>query len=141
MLLRNHERYQEVLDVSNGGQWHRRVLEPKDPTPSNGFFFDHGGETFGLGVAGGEILVLLCGQLVPYGSAFQTQIRDEGERRIFIATCNAVPLVHVAYRPHLPFSTPFHTAENEDVDGFLWIHNVLSSDERRAIFVAHNGGG
>src|SRR5688500_4353302 len=112
MLLRNYEGYQEVLDVGNGDQWHRRVLEAKDETPSNGFFFDHGGATFGLGVSGGEILVLLRDQLVPYGSAFEAQIRDEGESRIFVAAYRAEPLVRVVYRPALPLSTPFFTAED-----------------------------
>jgi hypothetical protein len=140
MLLRNLERHREMLDVRNAGQWHRRGLEPKDQTQSNGFFFDHGGATFGLGVSGGEILVLLRDQLVPYGSGLETQIRDEGESRIFVAAYNAAPLVRVTYRPPVPFSTPYYSMEDEDVDGFLWIHNVLSNYERRAIFLNYNGG-
>jgi hypothetical protein len=140
MLLRNLERYLEVLDTGNGGQWHRRVLESNDQIRSNGFFFDHAGATFGLGVLDGEILVLLRDQLVSYGSGFATEIRDDGECRVFVAAHNAEPLVCVTYHSPLPFSTPFFSLEAEDVDGFLWIHNVLSSDERRAIFVTHNGG-
>jgi len=58
---------------------------------------------------------------------------------VFTATIDGAMLTSVSYLPDKPFWNFFHV-EDEDVDGFLWMHNVLSSAERRAILVNHNGG-
>lgn len=139
MFLRNYERYLEVLDLDLDGRSQRRVLLPGDDIKTNGFFFDHDGKMFGLGVSHDVTLVLLHNQLVRYHAGFQTQINADGEHRVFTATCDGEQLISVSYLPAKPFWN-FFFMEDEDVDGFLLIHNVLSSAERRAILVKHNGG-
>jgi len=140
MLLRNKERYREVLEVDTDRESARRVLtECEVDIPTNGFFFDHDAKTFGLGVSRGTIFVLVQDRLVPYGPGFTTQIQEDGERRVFTADREAETLVRVTYSPMKPFWN-FFAMEDEDVDGFLWIHNVLSSAERRTILVENNNG-
>jgi hypothetical protein len=42
---------------------------------------------------------------------------------------------------YTPLKACFEIAwADEDVDGFLWIQNVLSSAERRAILIQYNSG-
>ncbi len=137
MLLRNNERFLEVLEV---GELRRRVLTDSErDIPTQGFFFDHEGTTYGLGVSPrGAILVLLGNRIAVYGPGFATQIQEDGECRVFTASQDGVMLVKVTYSPNKPFWN-FYPVDDEDVDGFLWVHNVLSSAERRAIFVKHNG--
>ena len=140
MLLRNIERYLEVLEIGVGQELPRRSLTDSErDIPTQGFFFDYGGTTFGLGVSRGAILVLLRNQLVVYGPGFATQIQEDGECRVFTASQDGAALVNVTYSPNKPFWN-FFSMVDEDVDGFLWLHNVLSSAERRAIIVENNGG-
>lgn len=140
MLLRNAERYREVLEVNIDQESRRRDLTEREiDTPTNGFFFDHNATTFGLGASQGTIYVLLQNRLVPYGPGFTTQMQEDGERRVFTANREAETLFRVTYSPMKPFWN-FFAMEDEDVDGFLWIHNVLSSAERRTILVENNNG-
>jgi hypothetical protein len=140
MLLRNTERYREVLEVGIGRESHPRVLTEREiDTPTNGFFFDHNATAFGIGICRGAIFVLLEDRLVPYGPEYETQVQETGDRRVFTASRDGMALVRVAYSPGKPFWNVF-AMEDEDVDGFLLIHNVLSSVERRAILVKSNNG-
>ena len=140
MLLRNTERYREVLEVGIGRQPHRRILTERElDIATNGFFFDHSDTVFGIGVSQGALFILLQGRLVPYGPEFTTQLDENGESRVFTASRDTLTLVCETYSPRRPFWN-FLAMEDEDVDGFLWMHNVLSSAERRAILVENNSG-
>jgi hypothetical protein len=106
---------------------------------TNGAFFDHRESVFGIGVSQGALFILLEGRLVAYGPRFATQLEDHGERRVFTARQDTATLVSVTYSPRHP-SWNFFAEEDEDVDRFLWMHNVLSNDERRAILIENNSG-
>jgi len=116
------------------------LTKPEKDIPTNGFFFDHDAATFGLGVSQGTIFVLLRDRLLTYRPELQTQNQVSEEGRIFTVNDNGVTIVQIAYMPAKPFWNFFYM-EDEDVDGFLWIHNVLSSSERRAILIEHNNSG
>src|SRR5262245_21214040 len=133
MLLRNTERYCEVLEVGIDRKLYRRVLTERElDITTNGFFFDHSDTVFGIGVSQGALFILLQGRVLPYGPEFTTQLEDKGESRVFTARRDTFTLVCETYSPRQPFWN-FFAMEDEDVDGFLWMHNVLSSAERRAI--------
>jgi hypothetical protein len=138
MLLRNDDHYREVLEVDVDREPCRRVLTEREvDTPTSGFFFDHEATTFGLVVCRGAIFVLLQNVLIPYEPDLTTQIEEIGERRVFSVSHESETLVRVEYLPMKPFWN-FFPIEDEDVDGFLWIHNVLSNSERRVILVDSN---
>jgi hypothetical protein len=140
MLLRNKERYAEVLEVGIDRESRRRVLTRCEvDIPTSGFFFDLYATTFGLAVSQGALFVLLQNRLVPFGPGFKTQMEVNGEYRVFTASRDAEVLVRVKYLPAKPFWN-FFPMEDEDVDGFLWIHNVLSSAERQRIMIDNNSG-
>ncbi len=138
MLLRNVERYLEVLQVGVDQKSCRRILfDDERGMATHRFFFDHDSATFGLGVSRGAVCLLLASRVVPYGPGISTRIQQDGESRIFTASQDGVTLANVTYLPGKPFRNLF-PMDDEDVDGFLWIHNVLSSAERRAVFIKHN---
>lgn len=141
MILRNQNQFLEVLEIDNDGCKSRRfVSDSEKQTVFDGSFFDHDATTFGLGVSRGEIFALIGDRLVRCGPGFVTEIRRKGEARAFVAIDDSKVLVIIDYAPSSVGWNPFFGIDDEDTDAFLWIHNVLSSAERRAVFVAHNGG-
>lgn len=142
MLLRNTERYREVLDIGVDRTPMRRVLTEREPDiAANGWFFDHGDSVFGLGVSDGALMILLNGQLFPYDPGIATHLLDKGATRVFTATQCDVVLACEEYRPKMrSFESWFEMEDEEDRDGFLWLHKVLASPERRAVLIENNKG-
>lgn len=139
MLLRNFERYLEVLEFAKDSTRRRFVLDKRDDRLTQGFFIDHDGALFGLGVSRGAIVVLLQNALITYGPEITTTIQECGEARIFTACQHGTSIASVAYTPRVP-QWFLMEDEDEDVDCFVWIHNVLSSAERMAILIENNCG-
>jgi hypothetical protein len=138
MLLRNTERFLEMLEVSGEHGLRRRfLLSPAETAKTNGFFFEHNKSVFGLGAAHGMHWLVVQGAIVECGDGLTTELREGTGRRAFRAHMNSRPFVEVSYEPMKPFAN-FFAMEDEDVDGFLLIHNILSNTERRAIFLRHN---
>jgi hypothetical protein len=59
---------------------------------------------------------------------------------VFTATRFDVVLACEEYRPKWSFESWFELEDEEDRDGFLWLHKVLESPERRAVLVENNRG-
>jgi hypothetical protein len=138
MVLRNLELYRDLIRVGAGEFSIERVAEADTgELRSNGTFWDIDGYLFGLGVQGGVIVLLLGDQLVEATFAVTVQVVDVGSRRIFSAFEEGRRLCTVEYEPKKPHWN-FFAMNDEDVDGFVWMNNVLASPERKIIFIGAN---
>lgn len=135
MILRNLDIYRYMIRLSDGGQSIEKVAESDvDAEKSNGLFWEVDGHPFGLGVQNGEMVLLLRGKLIAASRGMSVTVSDSGERRKFSVFDGEHLVSSEIYEPKKPHWN-FFAMEDEDVDGFVWIKNVLASHERTAVFL------
>lgn len=138
MILRNRERFRDLITVGEGGSSIERL--PGDglqDRKANGFFFENDGRIFGLGVDHGRVWLLLDGRVRSAQPGIRVTVADAEGLRTFSAFDGNNLISSVTYRPEAPYWN-FFAMEDEDVDGFTWMRNVLSSSERMAVFTTAN---
>jgi len=137
MLLRNTEKYIDIVEFSPSNGFIRRFELPSDKdTSTNGFFCEIEERLYGLGVSAGKIFVIVESQVFS-SELLTTRCVRTDESSEFIVRKGESILCKVNYIPEKPFWN-FFTMEDEDVDGLLLIHNILSSNERRQVFIENN---
>ena len=141
MLLRNTEHFRDVLELSVSNQQHRRfTLEEGQVEKINGFFVQRNNTTYGLCANDGAIWILCGGELLECTEGVSTQVESKNETgRTFFVLKNGEEIVRLSYKPEKPHWN-FFAMEDEDVDGLLLIHNILSSPERKGVFLEANIG-
>ena len=137
MLLRNQNRYLDLLHVNVA----RDVRERREAVDKNiacdGFFFEHDEILFALGAEAGEIYIILNGKLLKHdASTLQTQLDESRDSNTFTATQHSETLCRVTYTP-IKASGWIPNEDDECLDGFLWMHNVLHNPERRSLMIAN----
>jgi len=137
MLLRNQDRYLELLHVDVV----RDVRERREVHDKNiscdGFFFEHEGSLFALGAESGAIYLILNGTLLKHDdSTIETQLEEAADCNTFAATQHSRTLCSVTYKP-IKASGWIANEDDECLDGFLWMHNVLHNPERRSLMITN----
>ena len=136
MLLRNQDTYLDLLQIDVARDvWERRQMTSDSKSACKGCFFEHGGSFFGLGVDFGRMYVILNGQLLRYDDTLETKRLESVDFTTFSVTQDSVDLCRVEYTPWNA-SGWIPNEDDECVDGFLWLHNVLRNPERRSIMFA-----
>ena len=139
MLLRNQEIYLDALQIDVARDVRERQRLNSDNNAScDGCFFEHNGSLFVLGAESGAMYVILNGQLRKYDDTLETQLVASPECNTFTATQDSRELCRVEYTPQRA-SRCVPNEDDECIDGFLWMHNVLRSPERRSILIANEG--
>lgn len=139
MILRNRDRFWDLIAVGdNGGSTERLPDEGVQERKANGFFFEKEGRTFGLGVDRGVVWLFLDGELRAAHNRLLVSVEDAKGLRTFTAFDGPDLIFSVTYSPEGSYWNLF-AMDDEDVDGFTWMRNVLSSPERMAVFTAVNG--
>ncbi len=137
MYLRNTEKYLDILEIyPDDNVVNRFVIDKDDERNTNGFFCEVNGQLFGLGVSNKEIFTILNGHVYPNKIITITCLTVEDHRE-FCAYKNNKLLHMIKYEPQEPHWN-FYTMEDEDVDSLLLMKNILSSDERKSIFIDNN---
>lgn len=135
MLLRNQDRYLDLLHVDVASDVRERREAVGKSTACDGFFFEHNGCLFALGAEAGELYVILNGELLNYdASTLQTRLDISPDANTFSATQRSETLCRVTYTPVMA-SGWVPMEDDECTDGFLWMHNVLRDPVRRSIIV------
>jgi hypothetical protein len=137
MLLRNIDRY---LDG-----WHIDVLRDvrerhklSNDDCCDGSFFEHNGSLFGLGTDSGELYVIAGGRLLKFNDQkLRTELRVSLDGNVFTLIADSLPILEVSYKP-MKASGWIPNEDDECLDGFLWMHNVLQNPERRATIIANH---
>lgn len=139
MILRNLDNYRDLAEISDDGRSIKRIPETDvgEQRPS-GLFWEMDGRLFGLGVDKGEMLLLLDCRIKAVTSSVKVGITDCAGRRTFSVFDGGHLVSEVQYEPQKPYWN-FFAMEDEDVDGFVWINNVLASPERMSILIKTNG--
>ncbi len=137
MLLRNTEKYVDIIEFSpTYGLIRRFEISNGEDAATNGFFCEIFEKLFGLGVSAGGLYVIVEGRAFNSELLTTTCVRF-GEKREFVVSKGSSTLCRIKYKPDEPFWN-FFAMEDEDVDSLLLIHNILSSSERKQIFIDHN---
>ena len=136
MLLRNQDAAHELLKYDSPETTTPRYVKPETNTTTNGYYFEHNGAIFGLGVMGNIVYVVLEGRLLLH-QGITTTINQHKEMREFVLRKDST-LWSITYKPTRLVSTQFYTADDEDGDGFLLLHNVLTDAGRLARFIEAN---
>jgi hypothetical protein len=137
MLLRNKNVYLEKLQIDVVRDVRRRFRMTRDnDTNCDGFFFEHDERLFGLGSDSGAVHLLIDGQLLKLAPSIETQLVECPDVNTFIVTQNGCQLCRVEYEPKRGCGLWVPNEDDECVDGFLWMRNVLRSPERIAIMLA-----
>ena len=137
MILRNTEKYLDLIEFSLSNCQARRLdREEGQHADTNGFFCELAGNLFGLGASEGKIYVIIEGQAFSHED-LTTSCTQHGEESEFIAKSGASTLCSVIYKSEKTYWN-FFPMEDEDVDQLLLIHNILSSSERRQVFLSNN---
>lgn len=138
MLLRNQDQYRDLLQIDVTTDVRQRIrLGKGDQCATDGSFFEQFATLFGLGVESGELYVILSGRLFLWGATLTTQLQQSPDQNTFTAIRDSQKLCTVRYTP-IKASGWIPNEDDECLDGFLWIHNVLCSPERRAILIAND---
>jgi len=137
MLLRNQDRFLDMLhvDVVRDTRERREVTDTS--VACSGFFFEHDDSLFALGAEDGVIYVILNGTLLRHDdNTLQTQLNKSPDSNTFTAIHRSRTLFSVTYRP-IKASSWTPNEDDECLDGFLWIHNVLQNPERCSQMIAN----
>lgn len=138
MILRNKDRFRDLIAVGDSGRSIERLSdEGAQERKANGFFFEKEGRIWGLGVDHGVVWILLDGELRAAHHELLVSVKDADGLRTFSAFDGQNLLSSVTYSPEAPYWN-FFAMDDEDVDGFTWMRNVLSSPERMAVFTVAN---
>ncbi len=137
MLLRNQDRYLDLLHVDVARDVRERREAVDKNIACNGFFFEHDDNLFALGAEAGEIYVILNGKLMKHdANTLHTQLDESPDSNTFTVTQHSETLCRVTYTPTKASGwTP--NEDDECLDGFLWMHNVLLNPERRSIMITN----
>ncbi|MEO0377610.1 MAG: hypothetical protein AAF329_24015 [Cyanobacteria bacterium P01_A01_bin.17] len=137
MLLRNQDLHREILQIGvvRNSRERFRGLDNEDNS-CDGFFFGHDGRLFGLGAESGAIFIILNGQLVKYDATLETQLAERPHHNISTVYQSARRLCVVTYKP-VKASGWIPNEDDECLDGFLWMHNILRSAARRIVIVSN----
>ncbi len=133
MLLRNHDHYLDMLyvDVASDARERRAALDKS--IADDGFFFEHNDDLFALGSESGTLYVILNGKLIKDDdNSLQTQLTESPDLNTFTATHHADTLCRVSYTP-IKASGWTPNEDDECLNGFLLMHNILQSSERRSL--------
>ena len=137
MLLRNQDRYLDILHVNVARDSRERREAVDKNIPCDGFFFEHENNLFALGAEAGEIYVILNGKLLKHDdNTLQTQLQESPDCNTFTATHRSRTLCRVTYTP-IKASGWTPNEDDECLDGFLWMHNVLQNPDRRTLMIAN----
>ncbi len=138
MILRNKDRFRDLIAVGESGSLLERLRdEGPQERKANGFFFEMDGRVFGLGVDRRQVWLLLDGELRAAQPGVRVGVADAEGLRTFSAFDGNDLISSVTYPPETAYWNLF-AMDEEDVDGFTWMRNVLSSPERMAVFTAAN---
>ena len=139
MILRNKDRFRDLIAVGDSvGSIERLPDDGAQERKANGFFFEKDGRIFGLGVNQGVVWLFLDGELRAAHHELLVSVEDADGLRTFSVFDGQNLISSVTYSPEAPYWNLF-AMDDEDVDGFTWMRNVLSSPERMAVFTAVNG--
>lgn len=135
MILRNLEKHREIIrvDTSSGESSLISEAEADGINPVGGFFM-HEGLSFGLSAEDGCIWLIISGRPLKYENGMATTLANLGRKNEFKLYNNERLVFSINYKPKKP-SWNFFTVEDEDVDHFCWMHNVLSRPERKAVLL------
>jgi len=137
MLLRNQDRYFDMLQVDVAIDTRERGEAAEPGIACDGFFFEHDDKLFALGAEAGEIYVILDGNLIKFDArTFRTQLDESADCSTFTATQHFRTLCRVTYKS-IKASGWIPNEDDECLDGFLWIHNVLQNPERLSLMIAN----
>lgn len=142
MLLRNLDNYEELIDVNSQCGSITYISDPAvEEKIIKGSFFIHDNFLFGLYAENGLGWLIICGKLFQCDSRITTQNVAIDNQRLFQVIEDDSVIFEVKYTPKKPYWN-FFAMEDEDVDNFLWLHNVISTPLRREILLkesAQNG--
>ena len=133
MLLQNQNQCRDLLriDITSNLRQRGRLDDGANVTPA-GMFFEHENELFGLGASDSKLYLILNDQLWLSDDSIETALSKIGDRNNFDVLQNSRNIYTIEYTP-ITSSGFIPNEDDECLDGFLWIHNILSSPERRAL--------
>ncbi len=135
MLLRNQDHYRDLLDIDVVRDIRQRLrIGENEKMSCHGVFFEHDDGLFGLGAESGAIFVIVNGKLLKYDDNVETQLEDSPGDNTFSVLQDSRPLITITYRP-IKASGWIPNEDDECLDGFLWMHNVLRDEERRDLLI------
>ncbi len=134
MMLRNQNRYLDLLHVDVVRHTRERREATDKSITCDGFFFEHGNRFYALGSEGGSMYVILNGKLLLYDARLQTHLVESPECNTFTASHRSRTVCRVTYSP-VRASGWIPNEDDECLDGFLWLHNVLQDPERRSLMI------
>jgi hypothetical protein len=102
-------------------------------------FFECNNSLFGLGAENGSLYIMISEQIIRYETSLFTLLNETGETRNFQAFIGKNLLYQTTYK-FIPASGWIPNEDDECLDGFLWIHNVIRSPERRDLFLNQRHG-
>ena len=132
MLLRNQELYQELLlvDVAKNERV-RRFQNPSDTTKTNGIFFEHENCLYGLGASNSKLFLIAGDKLIAHDQSWSAQLVESNNENKFSIHHGNTLVLEILYRPI--YSSGYIANEDDEcLDGFRWIHAVLTTPERQA---------
>jgi hypothetical protein len=101
-----------------------------------GFHCQLGSHCIGLFAARGKLFVWFNDKASEVTSAdAATSYSESGDSRALTLNLGPEKQIITYANSRRPISTQFYSEDEEDADFGLWLHNVLSSGERRRIFL------
>lgn len=135
MLIRNMNQFRDVIEVSvNHTPMKRFTIPEGEDVKTVGSFFEYGESLFGLSASDGSIWLMIRGKVLKHTENLTTEFSENGSQRRLQVREKGVSILDVLYTPEKPYWN-FFAMEDEDVDGFLWMYNVLSRPERKAVLL------